>query len=171
MSGKTAQRHAAHGWTITRVSMPTGERYNLIATQTANHSELPITAFYTRGRVAVRNLTTGDAVSARTPGVLTQQLGVMNAGTHEFLAELDSEWWCFDKRLNAGQLPQLQVMTIPHGASAQLATDTRALLCAGTVTVDGGNRLEPGATLLANAPLTLQARGDALLLIFDRALA
>lgn len=169
MSGKTHTRYDAHGWTTTRVTMPRGEAYSLVLGQDALHSELSITAFYTKGRVLGRNTNTGAMVLPRTPGVLTQSLGAITAGTYEFRAEEDSEWWCFDKKLNQGQLPLLTRVQMTAGQEANFLPQQRLLLCAG-VAETTKRALNVGDTVQLTALDKLIAKSPILVLLFDRSL-
>ncbi len=168
MFKKTAERYTAHGWTTHRMRMPAGGRYSLLVSREAVHADLPIVAFYTRGHIAATNLRTGNQVMPRTPGVLTQGLGRIHEGQHEFHAVEDSEWWCFDKRTNGGQLPQMQVLQLEQGSPMTLEPGTLGMLCAGLATADG-TQLVPGDCFSSSEAFELRAAEGALALVFDRA--
>ena len=98
------------GWRAMHMSLPTGAAYYSIVTGSRSRKDIGYAAVWIRGRVEGRNLTTGLPLATRTPWLVSTDLPPLSVGRLEFAALEDSEWLCFDAKLNGGLVPELAIV-------------------------------------------------------------
>ena len=156
------QQVQAFGWEVSNLSLDTGAVYRYIIPTDIHRSRLPAVSIWTRGRVAGVNLTTGNQVADRVPGVLTSDLSAaVRAGRYELTATEPSEWWCVASKLNGGQLPRLRAVVLSQSQILTLEQPAMLLVCSGSI-----NGLGPGQSGVIDT--SLMAAADSIGVIFDR---
>lgn len=111
------------GWNVVQMKLPKGNEYHAIVFGKKSREDLGYSAVWIKGLIEGRNLRTGESLSPRRPWVLSSDLPEMSIGRLEFKAIEDTEWLCFDAKLNRGFVPQLSVVeNIDSGGSIPLYT-------------------------------------------------
>lgn len=150
------QRFRAFGWVVHRKQLATGEKFKVHAAAELNPDNAPDIAVWTRGRVAVSDMLTGERLPDRVPGDSILKRGRTRKGEFWCTALEPSEFWCISGRANRGKRPQLDVLDIePSTREQRLAHD--AILCAGTVTLNG-QLLEAPQAFAAGARISVRER-------------
>lgn len=133
-----------HGWKMLRRKMRAGQTYSIdVAHDTTDPLSTDNIALWVAGRV--RAQTTAQAITPpdRVPGFFTLDRTFVPAGTHSFEVIEDTEWWCFTRQLNHGNLPNVAAIRLDAAASMQLPNGAKFVLCFGQYQVNGA----PGAGL------------------------
>lgn len=116
------------GWRIHRVEAAADVWYDMVVARPSSVRDCGVYSFYVKGLLHGTNLTTGQRVPDRVPGMFSCKLpGVIDAGIYRYAAQEPSEWWCVDRRFNGGELP-------PFNEVALLAGQFQAgkvLICSG----------------------------------------
>jgi hypothetical protein len=68
------------------------------------------------------------------------------AGTFDFVAQEDSEFWCFSHKVNKDSLPNVRPFFLRANESTDLFVGTKLLLCNGTLNA-GTQTFGPGSAL------------------------
>ena len=165
------ERRVAFGWTFTRLALPAGGSYGYLLPADTPRASLPAVSFWTVGRVTGVNMTTGNAVADRVPGVLTSELpATVRAGRFVLTAQEYSEWWCVAASSNMGQLPGLTRLVAQAGVVTPITPGERIMICSGVCQIDD-QVLRAGDSVLVEQAGELRAGTDILGLYFDRSLA
>lgn len=136
MSAFTFQRFRAFGWVVHRKQLAAGEKFKVHAAAELNPANAPDIAVWTRGRVAVSDMLTGERLPDRVPGDSILKRGRTRKGEFWCTALEPSEFWCISSLANRGKRPQLDLLDIePDAKAVRLLHD--AILCAGAITIDG----------------------------------
>jgi hypothetical protein len=98
------------GWKVAHMALPMGASYHAIVTGNRTRAEVGYVSAWIAGCIVGRNLTTGETLAERAVGVLSSDLPPMSVGRLEFTATEDTEWLCFDGKLNDGWVPELRVV-------------------------------------------------------------
>lgn len=114
------------GWIAARMLLPAREKYHSIVTGSRSREDIGYVAVWIKGLVHGRNISTGEQLATRRPWLVSTDLPPLSVGRLEFTAHEDSEWLCFDAKLNEGRVPDLAVVmgdsSVPAGrVSHQLA--------------------------------------------------
>lgn len=123
------------GWAAAHLHLPAGAKYFTISTGNRTREEIGYHTVWTKGRIEGLNLTTGERLQPRKPWTLSSELPPLSIGRVELTAVEDSEWLCFDGKINGGKTPNMKVVLGQPGA----------------ITVPAGHvlhELEPGVHLL-----------------------
>lgn len=158
--------HEAFGWKVGQMGLKAGMVYRVFVTPGTTRENLPGRTLWTKGRITGTN-GAGHPVQDRIPGAFSLELPEPKPGFSTLEAASDAEWWCVDKAINGGYLPEVGVLRVPEGQSITLAPGTKLLVCDGVGQV-GGVSLSPGTSLETPTATPMTAQRRVLALTFDR---
>lgn len=98
------------GWKVQRMLLPKGSKYYAIVTGNRTRADIGYVALWLKGCIVGRNLTTGAELEKRQPWTLSSDLSPLSVGRLEFEATEDTEWYCFDGKLNNGATPEMALL-------------------------------------------------------------
>lgn len=98
------------GWRVARMRLPKGASYHALVTGARTRADVGYVAVWIKGRIEGINLSTAEALVPREPWMVSSDLPEMSVGRLSFKAAEDSEWLCFDAKLNAGRVPELCIV-------------------------------------------------------------
>lgn len=128
MNGETKiTKVDAFGWKLHWVRAATGTWYDMVVARPSSIRACGVYSFYTKGLVQGINLTTGQRVPDRVPGLLSCTLPDIDGGIYRYTAQEPSEWWCIDRTFNGGNLPPFN----PLKMSANQSYEGMLLVCSG----------------------------------------
>jgi hypothetical protein len=167
-----AARIVAFGWTFFRIRVPAGAVYVQAVRRTEARLQVPYSTLWTRGRVRVKNRSSGREPGERQRGDFTEELAQPRRGVVELHALEAAQWWCCSAAPNGGRVPDMRPVRLKTGATLTLAPLDRLLICDGIAKAQnskGGSSplLEAGQTYRASAGDTLVAVQDVLGLLID----
>lgn len=93
------------GWRVHRMLLPCGAKYHAIVTGARARDDIGYIAVWLSGHIVGRNLTTGEDLQPRKPWSISTDLAPLSVGRLEFEAVEDTEWLCFDAKINNGVRP------------------------------------------------------------------
>jgi hypothetical protein len=117
----------AFGWRVVKLSLPAGHSYGVLAGADRPRSSVGTITLFTKGRITGTNLTTGEQLSDRLPGLMSNTLDAIKSGRYVLTAAEDSEWWCLDERVNGGLLPGVTLVNAEEGQ----VVEGMCLVCSG----------------------------------------
>lgn len=116
MNGQTQiTKVRAFGWTFHWVKAATGVWYDMVVARPSSVRDCGVYSFYAKGLLHGTNLTTGQRMPDRVPGLLSCTLPDVDAGIYRYTAQEPSEWWCIDRKFNGGDLPPVQPLSLSAG--------------------------------------------------------
>lgn len=128
-------RHSAFGWIIHQKIISTGDTYTVKLTSDTDGPNLGNITLVTKGYITGVNRATSESVVDRIPGYTNKDRVNLLAGTYDFIAKKDSEWWCINKRINKDKLPNVDIFLASTGQIIELPVNTKLLLCEGSLSV------------------------------------
>lgn len=105
----------AFGWRFHWVRAATGTWYDMLVARPSSVKACGVYSMYAKGLLHGVNLTTGQRMPDRVPGLLSCTLPDIDAGIYRYTAQEPSEWFCIDRRFNGGELPPVQSISIAAG--------------------------------------------------------
>ena len=155
----TVTNHKAFGWRVSQCCLAKGNKYTANVVADIPRSQVQTITLFTKGRVVGVNKdgVTPTLVPVRTAGYTNLDLPVVPAGSYEYEAHEESEWWCIDYVHNRKQLPDAKVFSLAAGGTAALPVGTKLLLCAGSVVVNGAQYSAPKVFDLASGDVVVTA--------------
>lgn len=105
----------AFGWKLVKMALPAGHSYGLIVGADRDRAAVGTVTLFTKGRITGVNVSTGEQLDVREPGVLSTTLGPLKAGKRVLTAEDAAEWWCIDERVNGFSLPAVSLVRAAAG--------------------------------------------------------
>ena len=155
----TVTNHKAFGWQVSQCRLPKGNKYTVNVVADIPRSQAQTITLFTKGRVVGANKdgVTPLLVPVRTAGYTNLGLPLTPAGSYEFEAYEEAEWWCIDYVHNRKQLPDAEVFSLAVGSTTTLSVGTKLLLCVGSVLVNGVHHNAPKAFEVTSEDLVLTA--------------
>jgi hypothetical protein len=155
----TVTNHKAFGWRVSQCHLTKGHKYTVSVAADMPKGQVQNLTLFTKGRVVGVNKdgVTPTLVPVRTAGYTNLDLPVVPAGSYEYEAHEESEWWCIDYVHNRKQLPDAKVFSLAAGGAAALPVGTKLLLCAGSVVVNGAQYSAPKVFDLASGDVVVSA--------------
>lgn len=98
----------AFGWRVANLALDAGKSYGVLIPRAMPRAGIGTITLWTKGEIRGVNVTTGQAIDTRLPGMVSTQLGPLEPGRRVLTAHSDAEWWCIDQRANDGQLPEVE---------------------------------------------------------------
>lgn len=138
-------RHTAFGWVVHHKVVSAGGSYAIHLTGDTDGPGLGNITLVTRGLITGANRATGSPVIDRSPGYTNKDRTGLLAGTYDFCAQEDSEWWCINQRTNRGRLPDVDIFSASMGQVIEMPAGTKLLLCEGSLSVGGEHYDAPKA--------------------------
>lgn len=111
-------RVRAFGWCFHWVRGDTGTWYDMAVSRPSSVKDCGVYSFYTKGLLHGVNLTTGQRMPDRVPGLLSTTLPDIPAGIYRYTAQEPSEWWCIDQKFNSGLHPPVMGRKLAAGETA-----------------------------------------------------
>ncbi len=99
------------GWRVAHMALPQGASYHTLFTGSRSREDIGYVCVWIKGRIEGVNLTTGEALTVRQPWLVSSDLPPLTTGRGKLTATEDTEWLCFDAKLNAGARAELRVLT------------------------------------------------------------
>jgi len=121
------QRVTAFGWVLTRMALDQGCSYGVLVPRDMPRAGIGTATLWIKGEITGQNLTTGQPLDTRRAGTLSTQLGDLQAGRRVLTAQSDAEWWCLDRAVNGGEIPQVEAWLAREGE----VIEGRLLVCDG----------------------------------------
>jgi hypothetical protein len=128
-------RYATFGWVVHHKVISAGETYAVHLTKDTDGSGLGNITLVTKGRITGVNRATGAAVIDRVPGYTNKDRAGLLAGSYDFTAQENSEWWCINQKTNKDRLPNVDIFSASMGQVVELPVGTKLLLCQGSLSV------------------------------------
>jgi hypothetical protein len=163
------ERHKAFGWVIHRKVLAAGERYSISVTEDTDGTQIGNITLWTAGRIEGIDRAGGVTIAPRVPGYTNLNRGAAPAGSYDYVAVEDSEWWCINHTANRNQLPKVQVFTAAVGELKNLPVGTKLLLCAGSVSFGETQYDAPAAFEISSEQATFVAGEQCYGFVFEEA--
>jgi hypothetical protein len=155
MTNFSYSRHKAFGWVVHQKRLAAGETYKARVPATTPQNLSGNITLWTMGRITGVRAEDGFVTPERTPGYYSEDRQEIPAGTYEYTAQEDSEWWCFNWVANRHSLPKVQPLRFAQGQSAEFPVGAKLLLCRGALAFGGSQvghvqaiKIESGTTVI-----------------------
>lgn len=99
------------GWRVAHMALPQGASYHTLFSGSRTREDIGYVCVWIKGRIEGVNLTTGEALTVRQPWLVSSDLPPLTTGRGKLTATENTEWLCFDAKLNAGARAELRVVT------------------------------------------------------------
>lgn len=153
-------RHKVFGWVVHHKRISAGSGYTITLTENASSETLGNITLFTKGRITGERRGGGAPVADRVAGVHNMNRDFIPEGTFDFVAQEDSEFWCFNHGVNKGSLPNVRLFLLKENESAELFVGTKLLLCNGAMSA-GAQTFGSGSALdVVTEDLTVTASED-----------
>jgi hypothetical protein len=152
---------AAFGYVLTRNTYTDGEVYTAVIGESVD-----CTTFWTKGAFKNYNLSTGADIHDFPTGYFLRPTDYV-PGMFMHTVVGDAEVFCYDSRLNNGELPQIDPWFLTGGAQTVLPKGTKLFLCSGTLTVNDNNIDKPTQLHIQSGNLLVTSVTDCYGLIFS----
>ena len=147
-----------HGWKVLRRKMRAGQTYSIdVAADSTDPLTTDNVALWVAGRVRARTTAQDVNPPERVPGFFTLERTFVPAGVHSFEVIEDTEWWCFTRQLNGGQLPRVDAIRLDCGGTSTFSLGTKFVLCSGKYTVNGNEGSGLGVFRVSSAQASVVA--------------
>lgn len=151
------ERHKAFGWVVHRKRLSAGETYSVTVTENMTGDKTGNITLWTKGRITGTDRSGAQQVPDRVPGMCSLSRTFAPAGTYDYVAAEDSEWWCFNYTANRNSLPNVEAFSISIGEVASFPVGTKLLLCEGSVSFGDTQYDAPAAFEISSEQATFVA--------------
>lgn len=104
------------GWNAAHKLLPAGAKYFTLSTGHRTREDIGYLTLWIKGHIEGLNLSTGEKLHPRKPWTLSSELPPLSIGRVQLTALVDSEWLCFDGKINDGKTPNMKVVQGEPGA-------------------------------------------------------
>lgn len=153
-------RYKVFGWVVHQKHLASGARYIIELPEDLNSKTLGNITLFTKGRITGERRGGGAPVADRVAGVHNMDRDFIPSGVFDFVAQEDSEFWCFNHKVNKGSLPNVRPFFLRSGESTTLFMGTKLLLCAGEFSVGTCTFSTASAVDVVSDDLTVTANED-----------
>ena len=151
-------KYSFFNWNITKVSISQNEVFKIVYPEDTTRTETGNITLYTKGLItAIKQSDPDFIIVDRIPGLYSETLKDIPAGTYIFTASTDSEWWCINYAANNNKLPNVSMFRLNSGETITLPVGTKLFVCEGDHTINGTAATSPTSYDVSLAPATIFA--------------
>lgn len=118
------------GWKVHQHILPVGSSMQVVSVSSVPRADALNRALYVGGRATVNNNLVGQ-LDDRVPGLFTGDRPDHPAGISMIRPVEELEFWCFNKVINRGALPDLQPVVLADGQVLDTDPGQRIFICRG----------------------------------------
>ena len=144
----TKTTYTAFGWSVDKQVMDVGAAIITTAAHDIERARAPNITFYVRGLASA--ISAEQTWDNRVPGMFSGDKLIHPGGIITVKAIEETEFWCFNRYFNGGQLPTVSVFRFPTAGTLTVPINQKILVCRGQVETFGpGESFEASSTSLA----------------------
>jgi hypothetical protein len=162
-------KHKVFGWVVHFKKLSAGQKYSVTVTEDIANGSTGNITLWTKGRIVGTDRNGVQAPPDRVPGMCSLSRTFAPAGTYDYVAAEDSEWWCINYTANRNQLPAVQVFTAAVGEVKNLPVGTKLFLCEGSVSFGETQYDAPAAFEISTEQATFVAGEQCYGFVFEEA--
>jgi hypothetical protein len=154
----TFTKYNFFSWIITLASVLKDETFKVVYAEDTTRAETGNLTLYTKGLMTgIKDNDPSYSIVDRVPGIYSQNLKDVPAGTYYFTASDYSEWWCINYTLNGNKLPNVSVFRLNTNETIVVPIGTKLFICEGEHTVNATAATAPMSYEVSFAPATIIA--------------